>query len=107
MKRIFALGILFGATSLSVFAANFSGKWEIQTDSDAGGRGIWDGKVEGSTLSFYVWVGMDQPEKSRYRGTLSASGDEIVFEVIQGQAATAVADADSQPTRQVMARRVP
>ncbi|MFZ0427719.1 MAG: hypothetical protein WAO20_06355 [Acidobacteriota bacterium] len=140
MKRVLAFGVLLATTSLSAFTVNFSGKWEIQTDSDAGGRGIatvltlnqagdevtgtiavppepwtnsprndriWDGRVEGSTLSFYVWTGTDQPEKSRYRGTLSASGDEIVFEITQGQAATAVADADSQPTRQVTARRVP
>ena len=58
---------------------------------------IWDGKVEGDTLSFYVWRGTDQPMKTNYRGTMSASGDEIVFTVNRGRG-----DAGQQMT----ARRV-
>ncbi len=139
MKRVLAFGVLLATTSLSAFAVNFSGKWEIQADSDAGGRGIatiltlnqignevtgtiavppepwtnsprndriWDGRVEGSTLSFYVWTGTDQPEKRHYRGTFSTSGDEIVFAVTEGQKAAAGSNIGSQPTRQVIARRV-
>ncbi|HUP03703.1 MAG TPA: hypothetical protein VMU19_06925 [Bryobacteraceae bacterium] len=43
--------------------------------------GLWDCKVEGDTLSFYVWTGNDQFTKAIYRGVLSPSGDEIVFTV--------------------------
>jgi hypothetical protein len=46
---------------------------------------IWGGKVAGDTLSFYVWTGTDQPAKTSYRGTMSASGDEIVFTVTGGR----------------------
>jgi hypothetical protein len=42
---------------------------------------IYDGKVEGGTLSFYVWRGTDQPYKTVYKGTLNAAGDEITFTV--------------------------
>lgn len=48
---------------------------------------IWGGRVAGDTLSFYVWTGADQPVKTSYRGTLSASGDEIVFTVSGGRGA--------------------
>lgn len=46
---------------------------------------IWGGKVAGDTLSFYVWTGTDEPAKTSYRGTMSASGDEIVFTVTGGR----------------------
>ena len=46
---------------------------------------IWGGKVAGDTLSFYVWTGTDQPAKTSYRGTMSASGDQIVFTVTGGR----------------------
>jgi len=46
---------------------------------------IWGGRVAGDTLSFYVWNGTDQPAKTIYRGTISASGDEIVFTVTGGR----------------------
>jgi hypothetical protein len=58
---------------------------------------IWSGKVEGNTLSFYIWTGTDHPAKATYRGTMSASGDEIVFTVTRAGAAS---------TQQVAARRV-
>lgn len=48
---------------------------------------IWDGKVEGDALSFYVWTGTDQPAKTTYTGTMPASGDEIVFTVTGGRGA--------------------
>ena len=46
---------------------------------------IWGGRVAGDTVSFYVWTGTDQPAKTSYRGTISASGDEIVFAVTGGR----------------------
>lgn len=42
---------------------------------------LYDGKIEGSTLSFYVWRGTDKPYKTSYKGTLNATGDEISFTV--------------------------
>jgi hypothetical protein len=48
---------------------------------------IWSGKAAGDTLTFYVWIGTDQPAKVIYRGTVSASGDEITFTVTGGGAA--------------------
>jgi len=47
------------------------------------GQEIWDGKVEGDTLTFYVWVGGDEPVKQTYKGTMS--GDEIAFTVTGGR----------------------
>jgi hypothetical protein len=58
---------------------------------------VWGGKVEKDTLSFYVWTGTDQPAKAHYRGTISASGEEIVFTVTRARGG---------PTEQVTARRV-
>jgi hypothetical protein len=46
------------------------------------GQEILDGKVEGDTLTFYVWVGGDEPVKQLYKGTMS--GDEIAFTVTGG-----------------------
>ena len=43
---------------------------------------ILDGKVEGDTITFYVWTGLDRPVKAFYKGTLS--GDEIKFTVTGG-----------------------
>ena len=68
-------------------APNFSGKWIIQGAAGRGRGGsaapvnneIYDGKVEGDTLSFYVWRGTDQPYKTGYKGTLNAAGDEVTF----------------------------
>ena len=42
---------------------------------------LHDGKVEGGTLSFYVWRGTDKPYKVTYTGTLNAAADEIAFSV--------------------------
>jgi hypothetical protein len=59
---------------------------------------IWGGKVEGDALSFYVWVGTDQPVKTMYAGTLSASGDEITFTVTRGRGASPGAGSAMQMT---------
>jgi hypothetical protein len=40
---------------------------------------ILDGKVDGDTITFYVWTGSDQPSKRYYKGTMS--GEEITFTV--------------------------
>ncbi len=42
---------------------------------------VWGGKVDGETISFYVWTGTDRPVKTTYKGTMSPSGDEIAFSV--------------------------
>jgi hypothetical protein len=70
---------------------------------------IWGGKVEGNSVSFYVWTGTDQPAKTLYRGTLSQSGDEIVFTVTRAGGAEAAAGgqaAGSTARQQMVARRV-
>jgi para-nitrobenzyl esterase len=119
MRTILALGVLLVAASLAAPAVNFSGKWAIQRNTfftlDQAGNevtgviaapiepwtnsppnsAIWGGKVEGNTISFYVWTGTDHPVKAVYRGTLSPSGDEIVFTVTRVGA----------PAEQVTARR--
>lgn len=59
---------------------------------------IWAGKVEGNTIAFYVWTGQDQPVRAQYSGTISASGDEIMFTVTRGRAGGA--------GQQMVARRV-
>jgi hypothetical protein len=70
-------------------------------------NGIWRGKVEGNTLSFYVWTGMDQPAKANYRGTMSASGDEIVFTVTRAATAESGSPGSSAAsTQQMTARRI-
>jgi hypothetical protein len=68
-------------------------------------NGIWGGKVEGGTLSFYVWTGRDQPAKAYYRGTMTASGDEIVFTVTRASGGES-GGASAASTQQMTARRV-
>jgi len=46
---------------------------------------ILDGLVDGDTLKFYVWTGVDRPVKAFFKGTLT--GDEIKFTVTVGTAA--------------------
>lgn len=90
---------------------------------------IYDGKMEGQTLSFYVWRGADRPVRVYYKGALNQAGDEIAFTVTggpvfgggggggpaPGQAASTPAGQASVPVRppaaaatpvQVVARRV-
>lgn len=45
---------------------------------------IFDGRMDGQTLSFYVWRGADRPVRAYYKGTLNQAGDEIVFTVTGG-----------------------
>lgn len=72
---------------------------------------IWGGKVAGDTLSFYVWTGTDQPTKTSYRGTMSASGDAIVFTVTGGRGGVgggqpAAGGANVTAPQQITAQRV-
>jgi hypothetical protein len=46
-------------------------------------REIVEGKVEGNTITFYVWAGSDRPVKTVYKGVMAAAGDQIDF-VITG-----------------------
>jgi len=48
------------------------------------GTEIFDGKVEGDSISFYVWTGDDQPTKRYYKGTMT--GEEITFTATGGSA---------------------
>jgi hypothetical protein len=43
---------------------------------------IWEGRVEGDVITFYVWAGRDQVVKTFYRGTIA--GDQITFTVTGG-----------------------
>jgi hypothetical protein len=49
---------------------------------------VLGGRVAGDALSFYVWTGTDQPTKTTYRGTLSASGEELLLTVGGGRGGT-------------------
>ena len=40
---------------------------------------VLGGKIEGETVSFYIWTGMDKPVKNYYSGKLN--GDQILFSV--------------------------
>jgi hypothetical protein len=42
---------------------------------------IYAGKVDGTSVTFYVWRGTDKPYKATYTGTVNAAGDEITFTV--------------------------
>ncbi|MCL6543901.1 MAG: hypothetical protein K6T61_01640 [Bryobacteraceae bacterium] len=68
---------------------------------------IWDGKVEGDTISFYVWVGQDRPAKVQYKGVLS--GDEIQFTITGGAPSFNIRGElnPPPPPRKGVARRVP
>jgi hypothetical protein len=113
--RVLSLTAILGLAALAAPAANFSGKWALETPG-RGGRGgaptiivlnqvgkevtgnitarsdagtgspvnseILGGVVEGDTLSFYVWVGTDQPVKTFYKGTMS--GEETIEFTVTG-----------------------
>ena len=65
---------------------------------------IFDGKVDGSSISFYVWRGEDKPAKQFYKGTLR--GDEIVFTVTGGPPPPVfLAPTKLKPENQVIAKR--
>jgi hypothetical protein len=40
---------------------------------------VFGGKVDGDTIWFYLWTGLDKPVKNLYEGKLN--GDEILFTV--------------------------
>ena len=61
---------------------------------------VLDGKVDGDTISFYLWTGLDKPVKNYYRGKLSDS--EIVFTITLDAAGQT-----SAPPVQMTAKRVP
>jgi len=55
---------------------------------------VLGGKVDGDTISFYLWTGLDKPVKNFYQGKLA--GEEILFTLtVDGR------------TFQVTAKRVP
>jgi len=69
---------------------------------------ILDGKVDGDTIRFYVWTGLDRPVKAHYEGTLS--GEEIRFTVTggapeSGGLAGPSAGASQSAPRQLTAKR--
>jgi hypothetical protein len=77
-------------TILSLTQAGAEATGTLSVRIDAGTNSpvnteIWAGKVEGEKLSFYVWTGTDQPVKTIYVGTMSASGEEISFAVTGGR----------------------
>jgi hypothetical protein len=71
---------------------------------------IWDGKVSGNSLTFYVWRGNDRPAKVLYQGELNSAGDQITFQVSGGPSGrgggtgTTPAGAPTQPAP-VIAKR--
>jgi hypothetical protein len=73
---------------------------------------IFDGKVEGNTVTFYVWRGTDRPYKVSYFGTINAAGDQISFTVTGapargGRASGANEGAAPTTPPPTIARRVP
>jgi hypothetical protein len=81
-----------GATILNLFQVGNQVTGVISVRATGGSNSpvndeVWGGKVEGDTLSFYVWTGSDQPAKTTYTGKMSPSGDEIVFTVAGGRGA--------------------
>jgi hypothetical protein len=69
---------------------------------------ILDGTVEGDTITFYVWTGLDRPVKAFYKGTLS--GEEIKLTVTGGVAGSSGFSGPSATgqgsAQQITARRV-
>ena len=63
---------------------------------------IFGGKVDGATVSFYVWRGNDRPTKTFYKGTMNAAGDQIEFTVTGGPTRAGGAPAAPAP---IIARR--
>ena len=73
---------------------------------------LWDGKVSGNSVSFYVWRGNDRPVKTFYKGEMNAAGDQITFTVTgvptgRGGAAqtTSTTTPSSGSTQELVARR--
>lgn len=73
---------------LNQVGSEVTGNIGARTDAGTGSpvnTEVIDGKVEGNTISFYVWTGTDQPVRATYHGTMSATGDEIAFTVEGGR----------------------
>ena len=70
---------------------------------------LWDGKVSGSAITFYVWRGNDRPAKMFFKGELNAAGDQITFTVTGGPqnpgAPAGGGPAAGAEARQVVAKR--
>lgn len=113
--RTLWIGIMTAAFAAYALGANFSGRWALQSGGRGGptiltlnqvgnqvtgtlgargnvgsgspvGSEVMFGKAEGDTLTFYIWVGGDEPVKQNYKGTMSPSGDEITFTITGGAA---------------------
>ena len=78
-----------------------SSRSDISTGSPNNAE-ILDGKVEGDTLTFYVWTGRDRPVKAYYKGILS--GEEIKFTVTGGAGGPGAGEGQSGP-QQFTAKR--
>lgn len=63
---------------------------------------LFGGKVDGGTISFYLWTGLDKPVKNMYQGKLN--GDEIAFTVTLDPAAQV--PANMPRSFQVVGKRV-
>ena len=66
---------------------------------------IFDAKIEGNILSFYVWRGTDQPAKQMYKGVIS--DDQIEFTVTGGPLQPAWLGPPPAATQTFKAVRVP
>ena len=64
---------------------------------------VYGGKVEGDTISFYLWTGRDKPVKNKYEGKLNA--DEITFTVTLDTSSQAAGD--TPRSFEVIAKRIP
>ena len=92
---------------LNQVGSEVTGNIGARTDAGTGppvNTEVIDGKVEGNTISFYVWTGTDQPVKTTYRGTMSASGDEIEFTVAGGGSGSGGRSQGAGPQRMIARR---
>lgn len=79
-----------GARGVTTLTLNQAGPILSGSFSGAGNPGsgssvateIFGGKVDGDTVTFYVWRGSDRPAKQFYKGVVH--GDEIDFTVTGG-----------------------
>jgi len=79
-----------GARTASILTINQAGATLSGILSNAGNPGagafpsaeIYGAKVEGDTITFYVWRGSDKPAKQFYKGVMN--GEEINFTVTGG-----------------------
>ena len=61
-----------------VVTGTLSAKLDFSSASPVN-NAVWGGKVDGNTITFYVWRGTDRPWKQSYKGTLS--GHQIMFTI--------------------------